>query len=131
MPPVLSAHLLAWRTAYYLVHSLGTGSDFEATEAEAAGNFGAAAKTAGVKRVIYVGGLCDEKRLDLSTHLRSRCRVGEVLREQGVRTVEFRASVIIGSGSLSFELIRSLVQRLPMMVTPKWVFRPGAADRHL
>jgi len=119
--PSLDRALVGVDTAYYLVHSLGTGSYFETTEAEAARNFAVAAKAAGVQRVIYLGGLCDEGRLDLSLHLRSRCRVGEMLREHGVQTIEFRASVILGSGSLSFELIRALVQRLPIMITPKWV----------
>lgn len=119
--PSIERALTGVDTAYYLVHSLGTDGDFEAEEAEAALNFAVAAKTAGVRRVVYLGGLCDEERLDLSPHLRSRCRVGEVLREHGVQTIEFRASVILGSGSLSFELIQTLVQRLPIMVTPKWV----------
>lgn len=108
-------------TAYYLVHSLGAKGDFETTETAAALNFAVAAKAAGVRRVIYLGGLCEEGTSSLSPHLRSRCRVGEILREHGVPTIEFRASVILGSGSLSFELIRALVQRLPIMVTPKWV----------
>lgn len=119
--PSLDHALSGVHTAYYLVHSLGTKGDFETTEAKAALNFTAAAKTAGVRRVIYLGGLYAEGKPGLSPHLRSRRRVGEILREHGVQTIEFRASVILGSGSLSFELIRSLVQRLPIMVTPKWV----------
>jgi hypothetical protein len=73
-----------------------------------------------VRRIVYLGGLGDEKQ-PLSAHLRSRHEVGEVLRASGVPTVEFRASIIIGSGSLSFELIRALVERLPAMITPRWV----------
>jgi uncharacterized protein YbjT (DUF2867 family) len=119
--PSLDRALTGVDTAYYLVHSLGTDGDFEAEEAEAALNFALAAKAAAVRRTIYLGGLCEEGRVDLSPHLRSRRRVGEILREHGVQTIEFRASVILGSGSLSFELIRTLVQRLPIMVTPKWV----------
>ncbi|MGH7872063.1 MAG: SDR family oxidoreductase [Candidatus Binatia bacterium] len=107
-------------TAYYLVHSMGSGSGFEEADRRAASIFGQAAKTAGVKRIIYVGGLGSE-RDTLSPHLRSRHEVGRILRESGVLVIEFRASVVIGSGSLSFEMIRSLVERLPVMITPKWV----------
>lgn len=109
------------QTAYYLVHALGAAGDFEKTEERGARNFAEAARDAGVRRVIYLGGLCAEETAGLSPHLRSRRQVGETLRRHGVQTIEFRASIIIGSGSLSFELIRSLVQRLPVMVTPRWV----------
>ncbi len=107
-------------TAYYLVHSMQRGSDFSEKDREAARNFGQAARAAGVRRIIYLGGLGDERQ-ELSAHLRSRHEVGEVLRASGVPTIEFRASIIIGSGSLSFELIRALVERLPAMITPRWV----------
>jgi uncharacterized protein YbjT (DUF2867 family) len=120
-PETLATAVQGVDTAYYLVHSLGISGDFEAIEEEAARNFATAAKTAGVRRVVYLGGLCDEGEAGLSPHLRSRCRVGRVLRDAGVETIEFRASIVIGSGSLSFELIRSLVQRLPAMITPRWV----------
>jgi uncharacterized protein YbjT (DUF2867 family) len=120
-PPSLKRALAGVGTAYYLVHSLGIGGDFESVEEEGARNFARAAKAAGVRRIVYLGGLCDERQASLSPHLRSRCRVGEALREDGVQTIEFRASVVVGSGSLSFELIRALVQRLPVMVTPRWV----------
>lgn len=106
--------------AYYLVHSMGASGSFEDADREAALNFGQAAKAAGVARMIYVGGLGREKE-DLSPHLRSRHEVGHVLRESGVGVIELRASVVIGSGSLSFEMIRALVERLPFMVAPKWV----------
>jgi uncharacterized protein YbjT (DUF2867 family) len=106
--------------AYYLVHSMGASGSFEDADREAAMNFGQAAKAAGVERMIYVGGLGREKE-DLSPHLRSRHEVGHVLRESGVGVIELRASVVIGSGSLSFEMIRALVERLPFMVAPKWV----------
>ncbi len=106
--------------AYYLVHSLGSRGDFEKEEELTAGNFAEAARNAGVKRIIYLGGLCDSSALP-SPHMRSRTRVGEILRMSGIETVEFRASIIIGSGSLSFELIRALTQRLPVMITPRWV----------
>ena len=106
--------------AYYLVHSMGDASGFEDREREGATNFAAAAKAAGVQRVIYVGGLGDD-RVDLSPHLRSRQEVGRILRESGVPTLELRASIVIGSGSLSFEMIRALTEHLPVMITPRWV----------
>jgi uncharacterized protein YbjT (DUF2867 family) len=107
-------------TAYYLVHSMGTSRGFEETDRQAAGLFAAAARRAGIQRVIYLGGLGG--RLEkLSPHLRSRQEVGEILRRSGVPVTEFRASVIIGSGSLSFEMVRALVERLPVMITPRWV----------
>lgn len=107
-------------TAYYLVHSMQRGSDFSEKDRQAAKNFGAAARAAGVRRIIYVGGLGDDRQ-ELSAHLRSRHEVGDVLRASGVVVLEFRASIIIGSGSLSFELIRALVERLPAMIMPRWV----------
>lgn len=105
--------------AYYLVHSMGSGS-FEEADRTAARNFAEAAKEAGVARIIYVGGLGSDVE-ELSPHLRSRQEVGRILRESGVPVLEFRASIVIGSGSLSFEMIRSLVERLPVMIMPKWV----------
>ncbi len=111
-------------TAYYLVHSMGSPGEFEATDREAARNFGDAARAVGVRRMIYLGGLGDPER-SLSSHLRSRQEVGEVLRGCGVPLVEFRASIVIGSGSVSFELIRALVERLPVMMTPRWVRTPA------
>jgi uncharacterized protein YbjT (DUF2867 family) len=107
-------------TAYYLVHSMQRGSDFSAKDRQAAQNFGTAARAAGVRRIIYVGALGDDQQ-ELSAHLRSRHEVGDVLRASGVPVLEFRASIIIGSGSLSFELIRALVERLPAMIMPRWV----------
>ena len=89
------------------------------------------ARRAGVSRVIYLGGL-GEDASDLSPHLRSRHEVGRILRESGPLTVELRASIVIGSGSLSFELIRALTEHLPVMVTPRWVSvlaQPIAIDR--
>ncbi len=111
-------------TAYYLVHSMGTGKDFEDEDRLAARNFAEAARFCGVRRIIYLGGLGDEQQ-PLSKHLRSRQEVGHILRESGVQVIEFRASIVIGSGSLSFELIRSLVQKLPVMICPKWVSTPA------
>ncbi len=111
--------------AYYLVHSMGTAGDFEEEDRKAATNFGTAARKMGVRRIIYLGGL-GESDADLSRHLRSRQEVGEILRQSGVpEVIELRASIVIGSGSLSFEMIRALVERLPIMVTPRWVSMPA------
>ena len=106
--------------AYYLVHSMGSEGSFEENDRKAAHNFGKIAKAAGVERIIYLGGLGNEEEA-LSPHLSSRQEVGQILRQYSVPLLEFRASVVIGSGSLSFQLIRSLVERLPIMITPKWV----------
>jgi uncharacterized protein YbjT (DUF2867 family) len=116
----LRSALTGVEAAYYLVHSMGATGDFEEQDRQAARNFGAAARGAGVRRIIYLGGLAEEGQ-HLSAHLRSRHEVGRTLRESGVPVVELRASIIIGSGSLSFEMIRALVERLPVMVTPRWV----------
>ncbi|MEX2049232.1 MAG: SDR family oxidoreductase [Gemmatimonadota bacterium] len=111
-------------TAYYLVHSMGSSGGFEAQDREAAQNFGAAARASGVRRIVYLGGLGDEGD-HLSAHLRSRHEVGEILRASGIPVLELRASIVIGSGSLSFELIRALVERLPVMIAPRWVSTPA------
>ncbi|MFJ9846700.1 SDR family oxidoreductase [Kitasatospora sp. NPDC101155] len=109
--------------AYYLVHSLTTGPDFEATDRAAAQAFAQAAEAAGVRRIVYLGGLVPEgvPAGQLSPHLRSRAEVGRILRESTVPTAELRAAVILGSGSASFEMLRYLTERLPVMVTPRWV----------
>ena len=119
-PSTLDAALDGIDTAYYLIHSMGSGQDFEDEDRIAARNFAAAAKAKGVRRIIYLGGL-GERDEHLSKHLRSRHEVGTVLKESGAEVIEFRASIIIGSGSLSFELIRALVRKLPVMICPKWV----------
>jgi uncharacterized protein YbjT (DUF2867 family)/lipocalin/ligand-binding SRPBCC domain-containing protein len=106
--------------AFYLVHSMASGATFAALDWKAAINFGRAARIAGVRRIIYLGGLVDDAG-SLSKHLKSRVETGEALRASGVPVVEFRASIVIGAGSLSFEMIRALVERLPAMVCPKWV----------
>ncbi|AUY47839.1 SDR family oxidoreductase [Streptomyces sp. CB01881] len=122
-PDTLPAALEGVDVAYYLVHSLGTGSGFEETDREAAHAFGEAAAAAGVSRIVYLGGLIpgDVPEQQLSPHLRSRAEVGRTLRRSGVPTAELRAAVIIGSGSASFEMLRYLTERLPVMVTPSWV----------
>lgn len=106
--------------AYYLVHSMATTSAYAQADREAARIFGQAARAAGVGVIIYLGGLGEEGDA-LSAHLRSRHEVGDVLRESGVPTIEFRAAQIIGSGSISFEMVRYLTERLPIMVAPRWV----------
>ncbi|MCY4415548.1 MAG: SDR family oxidoreductase [Chloroflexi bacterium] len=110
--------------AYYLVHSLGSSGDFEAEEAASAQNFADAARNAGVGRIIYLGGLGGDAA-SASSHLRSRRRVGEILRTSRAAVIEFRASIVIGSGSVSFEMVRALVERLPVMITPRWVSVPA------
>ena len=105
-------------TVYYLVHSMSSSRPFDEADRAAARSFGDAARAAGVRKIIYLGGLGHG---DLSPHLASRQEVGEILRSSGVPTVEFRASIVIGSGSASFEMIRALVEKLPVMVTPRWV----------
>ncbi len=107
------------KTAYYLAHSMGSKGVFSEEESLCAQNFSTAAKAAGVERIIYLGGLGDATQL--SKHLQSRQDVGRILRESGIPTIEFRASIIIGSGSLSYEMVRALVERLPVMTTPVWV----------
>jgi lipocalin/uncharacterized protein YbjT (DUF2867 family) len=106
--------------AFYLVHSMTSGARFAELDRRAADNFGRAARRAGVRRIIYLGGLADDAH-SLSTHLKSRVETGEALRGSGVPVVEFRASIVIGAGSLSFEMIRGLVERLPAMICPTWV----------
>ncbi len=119
-PASLSAPMQGVDVAVYLVHSMGSDQSFEEEDRRAAAHFGAAAKAAGVRRIVYLGGLGVPGEAN-SAHLRSRHEVGDVLRASGVPVLELRASIVIGSGSLSFEMVRSLVERLPVMITPKWV----------
>ncbi|HET7554979.1 MAG TPA: SDR family oxidoreductase [Gaiellaceae bacterium] len=105
--------------AYYLIHAMGAAGGFEQLDRRAATTFAAAARDAGVRRIVYLGGLGEGP--GLSTHLASRQEVGRLLASSGVETIELRASIVIGSGSLSFELVRSLTERLPVMITPRWV----------
>jgi uncharacterized protein YbjT (DUF2867 family) len=118
-PADLAAAMVGVTDAYYLVHSMAASSDFASRDRSAATNFAEAAKQAGVRRIVYLGGLGSGDQL--SPHLASRQEVGRILRESGVPTIEFRAAVVIGSGSISFEMIRALVERLPVMITPRWV----------
>ena len=111
-------------SAYYLVHSMeGDEFSFEERDRQAAREFGAAAAAASVSRIIYLGGLGDE-RSRLSAHLRSRQQVGEILAASGVPVTELRAAIIIGAGSASFEMLRELTERLPVMICPRWVVSP-------
>lgn len=117
----LAAAVKGIDTAFYLVHSMGGGrAGFERRDREAAENFAAAADRAGVRRVIYLGGL-GEAQAGLSEHLASRLEVAGILKTGKFRTTFLRAAVIIGAGGASFELIRYLVARLPVMITPRWV----------
>jgi uncharacterized protein YbjT (DUF2867 family) len=108
------------QTAYYFVHSMGSTGQFEQEDRQAAQNFADTARDQGVERIVYLGGLGNQDQA-LSAHLRSRHEVADILRSSAVPTIEFRASIVIGSGSLSFEMIRALVQRLPVMICPRWV----------
>jgi len=107
--------------AYYLIHSMSGSVDFDQRDLQAARNFGDAARTNGVERIIYLGGLGDPQT-DLSKHLRSRQQTGQALTESGVPVTEFRAAIVVGSGSVSFEMIRYLTERVPVMICPRWVF---------
>lgn len=121
-PVAMGAAMQDVDVAYYLMHALNAGSGFEEEERRVAQTFGRAAADAGVGRIIYLGGMVpDVPPRKLSPHLRSRAEVGRILRGSGVPTVELRAGVIIGSGSASFEMLRYLTERLPVMITPLWV----------
>ncbi|MDQ6826945.1 MAG: SDR family oxidoreductase [Candidatus Eremiobacteraeota bacterium] len=106
--------------AYYLVHSMSDAHEFAERDQDAAARFGKAARECGVRRIIYLGGLGADGG-DLSPHLRSRHEVGDTLRKSGAQIIEFRAAMIIGSGSISFEMMRYLSERLPIMIAPRWV----------
>jgi uncharacterized protein YbjT (DUF2867 family) len=123
-PASLQGALNGVHTAYYLVHSMASGGSFEEEDRRAARNFAEAARTLGLRRIIYLGGLGSGDK-PLSPHLRSRQEVGKILRSSGVPVIEFRASIVIGAGSLSFEMVRTLVERLPVMITPRWVSAPA------
>lgn len=123
-PETLGPALEGVRCAFYLVHSMDASAGFEELDRRAARGFAEAARTAGLARIVYLGGLGDASR-GLSAHLRSRQEVGDLLRGSGATVVELRASIVIGCGSLSFEMIRALVERLPVMMTPRWVATPA------
>lgn len=120
-PETLSPALKNVDAAFYLIHSMMGGEDFHQRDLTAARNFAQTAKNKGVKRLIYLGGLGDPDS-DLSMHLRSRQETGAALRAAGVPVTELRAGVVVGSGSISFEMIRYLTERVPVMIAPRWVF---------
>jgi uncharacterized protein YbjT (DUF2867 family) len=120
-PETLQAAMKGVEVAYYLVHSMSAGEKgFEERDRRAARNFTRVAKEAGVARIIYLGGL-GEPGSELSPHLKSRQEVGEILHDSGIPVTEFRAAIIVGSGSVSFEMIRYLTERIPVMICPSWV----------
>ena len=125
-PSSLSAIGEGYTTAYYLVHSMGRGGDanYEQRDTMAASNFARYAAEAGIEQVVYLGGLGDRPA---SRHLRSRLRVGEILREQGPPLSWFRAGMVVGAGSESYRTLRSLVERLPVMLAPAWLQTPTQA----
>lgn len=120
-PETLKGVMEGVSAAYYLIHSMSKAGDFHERDVAAASNFAHAAEQAYVQRIIYLGGLGDPEA-DLSDHLRSRQMTGDTLREGSVPVTEFRAAVIVGAGSLSFEMIRYLTELIPIMICPKWVF---------
>lgn len=120
-PETLLPALEGVSTTYYLIHSMMTGGGFHQRDQQAAEAFAAAAKAGGVERIIYLGGLGDPDA-ELSDHLRSRQDTGAALRSSEVPVLEFRAGVIVGAGSASFEMIRYLTERVPIMISPRWVF---------
>ncbi|MGW0580580.1 SDR family oxidoreductase [Streptomyces sp. NPDC002920] len=122
-PASVAAAMRGVDVAYYLVHALGTGKDFEETDRRAARVFGESARASGVRRLVYLGGLTPYgvPERELSPHLRSRAEVGRILLASGVPAAVLRAAIVIGSGSASFEMLRYLTERLPVMVTPSWV----------
>jgi len=121
-PAAVARSMAGVTTAYYLLHSLQQGRDLESAEQRIARIFADAVHAAGVRRIIYLGGLAPDLTPDrMSPHMRSRLKVGEALRSSGASVIELRASVIIGSGSASFEMLRYLTERLPAMITPRWV----------
>jgi uncharacterized protein YbjT (DUF2867 family) len=129
-PASLAGALHGVHTAYYLVHLMSDSKDFEKEDRQAATNFADAARKAGARRIVYLGGL-DDADPNLSPHLRSRHEVGDILRASGVDTVEFRAGMVVGAGSLSYRLLKSLTDRLPVMICPRWLStatQPVAVD---
>ena len=120
-PASLREALEGCRAAYYLVHSMGVAGDFAEKDRRGARHFRDAAAAAGVEHVVYLGGLGEPGDTSLSEHLRSRHEVGRILLEGPAPATVFRAAIIVGAGGASFEMMRQLVMRLPVMVTPRWV----------
>jgi uncharacterized protein YbjT (DUF2867 family) len=129
-PGTLEGAMTGVEGAYYLIHSMSGAADFHQRDLLAARQFGQAARAAGVQRIIYLGGLGDPDA-DLSEHLHSRQQTGQALQEAGVPVTELRAAIIVGAGSASFEMIRNLTERIPVMICPRWVYtrvQPIAID---
>ena len=120
-PETLAPALEGVSVAYYFIHSLTDTKEYRERDKRVARDFGWEAQKAGIERIIYLGGLGDPEA-DLSDHLRSRQETGAALAEAGVPVTEFRAAVIVGAGSLSFEMVRDLTERLPVMICPRWVY---------
>lgn len=121
-PDALARAMDGVTVAYYLLHSLQEGHNLEREERRIAQVFATTAERSGIERIVYLGGLApDIPREKMSPHMRSRVDVGKILRSSGIPTIELRAAVIIGSGSASFEMLRYLTERLPAMITPRWV----------
>jgi uncharacterized protein YbjT (DUF2867 family) len=120
-PENMSAAMCGMDTAYYLIHGMSGGVDFHQRDLSAARNFEQAARVAGLQRIVYLGGLGGEQESYLSVHLRSRHDVGKVLAESGVPVVEFRAAMVVGSGSAAFEMMRYPVEGMPILFCPSWV----------
>lgn len=119
-PPTLAPALEGVHTAYYLIHNMSSGHGYTERELEAARNFARAAETAGVRHIIYLGGLADPEQ-HIAPHMRSRIETGAALRQGSVPVTEFRAGVITGSGSISFEMIRFMTELFPVIPAPLWV----------
>ena len=117
----LGAAFEGCEVAYYLVHALGSGDSWEKDEELMVQHFVKACKWAGVKRIIYLGGLVSRSDEPLSSHFQTRLKTGSIIRSSGIPSISFRASIILGTGSLSFDLVATLVERLPIMIIPKWV----------
>jgi uncharacterized protein YbjT (DUF2867 family) len=120
-PSTLPEVMLGVNTAYYLIHSMSAGHGYARLDLESARNFAQAARVAGVEHIIYLGGLADPNDPDLSMHMKSRIESGAALREAGVPVTEFRAGIIVGPGSVSFEMIRFIAEQFPLMVGPTWL----------
>lgn len=129
-PQTLIEPMQGIEVAYYLIHSMASAGDFKDNDRQAAQNFASAAKDAGVQRIIFLGALASDSP-EISSHLQSRHETGKILRQYGPPVTEFRAGIIVGNGSVSFELIRYLTERLPVMICPRWVItrtQPIAID---
>jgi uncharacterized protein YbjT (DUF2867 family) len=129
-PETLAGAMQGIEVAYYLIHSMAATGDFKDNDRRAAQNFASAAKIAGVGRIVFLGALASESA-EISSHLQSRHETGDTLRQYGPPVTEFRAGIIVGNGSVSFELIRYLTERLPVMICPRWVItrtQPIAID---